>query len=105
SLKADRIAVHRDEPKIAAALDGLNPRIAGIEARRAEALRRRGELVQHEHDDQRRAEELLAAIGAKRKVMDRAAGDAEALRDKILFELGERLYVDRPDDLASQLVP
>ena len=27
------------------------------------------------------------------------------LRDKILFELGERLYVDRPDDLGPQLAP
>jgi hypothetical protein len=105
TVKADRIAVQRDEPKIAGELDALNPRIAAIEAKRAESQKRRAELVTKEQDDQRRTEELLEAIGAKRKVMDRAASDAEALRDKILFELGERLYVDRPDNLGAQLAP
>lgn len=105
TLRADRVAVQRDEPKIAAELDGLNPRIAGVEAKRAESQKRRAELTTSEQDDQRRSEELLAAIGAKRKVMDRAAGDAETLRDKVLFDLGERLYVDRPDDLGPQMVP
>jgi len=105
TLKADRVAVHRDEPKIAAELDALNPRIAAIEAKKAESQLRLAELIKDEEDDKRRTEELLSAIGAKRKVMDRAAGDAETLRDKILFELGERLYVDRPDDLGPQLAP
>src|SRR5262249_23662858 len=52
-----------------------------------------------------RSSELLEAIGAKRKVLDRAVGEAEAARDKILFALGERLYVDRPPILAAQLSP
>lgn len=105
TLKADKVAVQRDEPVIAAELDALNPRIAALESKRGESQKRRTDLVKAEEDDQRRAEELLAAIGAKRKVMDRAAGDAEVLRDKILFELGERLYVDRPDDLSPQMSP
>lgn len=105
TLKADKVAVQRDEPKIAADLDALNPKIAAIESKRAESQKRKIDLVKAEEDDQRRAEELLAAIGAKRKVMDRAAGDAEVLRDKILFELGERLYVDRPPDLAPEMAP
>jgi len=105
TLKADRMAVQRDEPKIAGELDALNPRIAALEARRNEAHKRRADLEQAEQDDQRRTEELIAAIGAKRKVVDRAAGDAEAVRDRILFELGERIYVDRADDLAAQLAP
>ena len=105
TLKADRVAVQRDEPMIAAQLDGLNPRIAQIDSKRTDSQKRRAELVKAEEDDQRRAEELLAAIGAKRKVMDRAAGDAETLRDKILFELGERLYVDRLDELSPQMSP
>ncbi len=105
TLKADKIAVQRDEPLIAQALDALNPRIAGLESKRTDSQKRRADLVKSEEDDQRRAEELLTAIGAKRKVMDRAAGDAEVLRDKILFELGERLYVDRPDDLGPQMSP
>ena len=105
TLKADRIAVQRDEPKIASELDALNPKIAGLESKRGDSQKRRIDLVKAEEADQRRAEELLAAIGAKRKVMDRAAGDAEVLRDKILFELGERLYVDRPADLSPQMSP
>jgi prefoldin subunit 5 len=105
TLRADRMAVQRDEPKIAAELDELNPRIADLEARRNDARKRRTDLEQAEREDQRRAEELLAAIGAKRKVVDRAAGDAEVLRDKVLFDLGERLYVDQPEDLGPQLAP
>jgi hypothetical protein len=105
TLKADRIAVQKDEPVLAAELDALNPKIAALEAKRTESTTKRADLVAAEQNDQRRTEELLAAIGAKRKVMDRAAGDAEALRDKILFELGERLYVDRPDGLSAQMAP
>jgi predicted nucleic acid-binding Zn-ribbon protein len=105
TLKADRIAVQRDEPKLAGELDALNPRIAALEANRADAKKRKTEIEKAEIDDQRRSEELLAAIGAKRKVVDRAASDAETLRDKIMFELGERLYHDRPLDLGPQLAP
>ncbi|MFN0251346.1 MAG: hypothetical protein ACKV2T_31010, partial [Kofleriaceae bacterium] len=105
TLKADREAIKRDEPKLAQELDSLSPRIAAIEAKRAESTKRRTELVKSEESDKGRCEELLAAIGAKRKVMDRAANDAEELRDKILFELAERLYVDRPLELGPQLAP
>jgi len=105
TLKADRKAIQRDEPAIAGELDALNPRIAALEAARGEAQRKRAELEISEQEDQRRVEELLTAIGAKRKVVDRATADAEALRDRILFQLGERLYVDRPADLTGQLAP
>jgi predicted nucleic acid-binding Zn-ribbon protein len=105
TLKADRKAIQRDEPVIAGELDALTPRIAALEAARGEAQRKRAELETAEQNDQRRIEEMLTAIGAKRKVVDRAAGDAEALRDKILFQLGERLCVDRPDHLIGQLAP
>jgi chromosome segregation ATPase len=105
SLRADRKLVQQDEPELASALDSLHPRIAKLEAARAEARRRRTELEQAEREDQRRTEELLAAIGAKRVVVDRAAADAEAARDKIMFELGERLYVDRPDSMSPELSP
>jgi predicted nucleic acid-binding Zn-ribbon protein len=105
SLRADRKAVAKDEPALASALDSLQPRIAKLEGARAEARRRRVELEQSEREDQRRVEELLTAIGAKRKVVDRAASDAEAARDKILFELGERLYVDRPAGMSPELSP
>lgn len=105
TLKADRIATQRDEPKIAAELDSLSPKIAALDAKKSESTKKRADLVKAEAADKHRAEELLAAIGAKRKVMDRAATDAEAMRDKILFELAERLYVDRPPELSAQLAP
>ena len=95
----------RDEPVIAAELDALMPRIAAIEGSRTELRRKRGELEKAEVEDRRRTSELLEAIGAKRKVVERAAADAEAARDVALFDLGERLYVDRPATLAAQLSP
>lgn len=105
TLKAERKAIQSDEPVIAGQLDAMSPRIASLEAARSEAQRKRAELEQAELDDQRRVEELLTAIGAKRKVVDRATADAETRRDKILFQLGERLYVDRPLDLTGELAP
>jgi chromosome segregation ATPase len=105
TLKADLKAVQRDEPAIAAELDALEPRIAGIKAARAEADKKQAELIKHEDEDQRRTIELYEAIGAKRKVVERAAAEAEAARDVVLFELGERLYVDRPAELSAQMSP
>lgn len=105
TFKADRNSVLRDEPVLAAELDALNPRIAAMEATRAELRKKRADLEKAEVEDQRRTSELLEAIGAKRKVVERAAADAEAARDNALFELGDRLYVDRPKILAAQLSP
>jgi hypothetical protein len=105
SLRADRSSVQRDEPRIAAELDAVSPRLAAIEAARTELQNRRRELDAAEAEDKRRTAELLEAIGAKRKVVERAAGEAEASRDRVLFELGERLYVDRPAILGAQLSP
>ncbi|MGE0870975.1 MAG: hypothetical protein AB7P03_20590 [Kofleriaceae bacterium] len=105
TLRADHKDVIREEPVIATELDALNPRIAEVEAKRAAAQHRREELLRTEQNDERRTEELLIAIGAKRKVIDRAVADAEEQRDKIFFDVGERLYVDRPAELAAQLHP
>ncbi len=105
TLRADRKTVERDEPAIAAELDALEPRIAAIEAAQHDAQVRRVALDKAEAEDHHRVAELLEAIGAKRKVVDRAAGDAEALRDRYLFQLGEALYVDRPSALRAQLTP
>lgn len=105
SLRADKLSVQRDEPQLASELDAIQPRIAALEAARNEARKKRAEIIEAEDRDQKRTEELLAAIGAKRKVVDRAAADAETLRDKVLFELGELLYVDRPADMVFELAP
>jgi len=105
SHKADQKLVRRDEPEIAAELDALEPRIASINAQRSEAERKQSERQKAEDEDQRRTTELFEAIGAKRKVVERAATEAETARDAVLFELGERLYVDRPKVLAAHLSP
>lgn len=105
TLKADRKAVERDEPVIAGELDAAMPRVAAIEAARTEAQAKRKQLEADEQADLRRVEELLVAIGAKRKVVDRASAESEAARDKVLFELGDQLYVDRPKAVASLLAP
>jgi predicted nucleic acid-binding Zn-ribbon protein len=105
TLEADRIAVQRDEPTIAAELDALSPRIAAIEGARAEARKKRKDLDEAEAEDKRRTAELYEAIGSKRKVVERASAEAEQARDNALFELGERLYVDRPAILGAQLSP
>jgi hypothetical protein len=105
SLKADQKSVQSDEPTIAAELDALDPRIAAIKAARTEADKKRSELEKSELEDQRRTTELFEAIGSKRKVVERAAAEAEAARDRVLFELGERLYVDNPPILGAQRAP
>jgi hypothetical protein len=105
ALRAERQGVARDEPIIAAQLDSLVPRIASIEATRERLRRKVLERNEEEEEDRKRCEELLTAIAAKRKVVDRATADAEKARERMLAELGERLYVDRPADLSARLGP
>ncbi|MBP9205853.1 MAG: hypothetical protein KBG28_17900 [Kofleriaceae bacterium] len=96
SLKADRQAVARDEPGLAQQFDRISPRMAELEAAQADARRRRDELQGDERDDKVRVEEFVAAIAARRKVLERAVSDAERARDKALVVLAERLTLDRP---------
>lgn len=105
ALRAERQGVARDEPVIAAQLDSLVPRIASIEAARERVRRKVLERNEEEEEDRKRSDELLSAIGAKRKVVVRATADAEKARERMFAELGERLYVDRPPDLTAQLAP
>ncbi len=105
SLKADQKAIQRDEPAIAAEMDALQPRIASIIAARTDAETKQTDRQTSEAEDQRRTTELFEAIGAKRKVVERAMAEAETARDTVLFDLGERLYVDRPAILSAQLAP
>ncbi|MEZ4359157.1 MAG: hypothetical protein R3B48_03180 [Kofleriaceae bacterium] len=105
ALRAERQGVARDEPVIAAQLDSLVPRIASIEATRERLRRKVAELNEEEEEDGKRCEELLIAIAAKRRVVDRATADAEKARERMLAELGEQIYVDRPPDLAAHLAP
>lgn len=103
TMKADRAAVQRDEPTIAAQLDELAPRLAKLEAERSAALASITEKKAAELADSKRSTELIDAIKAKRKVVERATADAETQRDALLVELGEKLYVDRPRAMTANL--
>jgi hypothetical protein len=105
TLKADRKQVQGDEPMLAAELDSLAPRIAALEAARADAHAKIAELRESELNDVRRAEELVTAIEAKRKVVERSQAEAEAARDKSLYALAERLLIDRPTQLGRAFEP
>ena len=103
TLRADRQAVARDEPAIARELDGLLPRIASLQAARADALTRITAARNRETDAKGRSTDQVAAVQAKRRVENRAAADARTASERALIELGERLYVERPDDLTIRL--
>jgi hypothetical protein len=103
SLRADRQAVARDEPTIAAALDALLPRIAALTAERAAATERVTAARRGQEQARARAADRVAAVEARRKVEARAVAEAQGDRDRALVELGERLYVDRPRDLTRRL--
>ncbi len=103
SLCADREAVARDEPGLAAELDALLPRIASLESARGDAQARITAARAAEADARSRANEQVAAVQARRRVENRAAADARHLSERALVELGERLYVERPTDLTLRL--
>lgn len=105
TLKADRQSIQRDEPQLAAELDALTPRIAALEAARTEAVTTIAELREAETIDERRVEELVAAIEARRKVVGRSHSDSAAARDKALYGLADRLLIDRPKQLGRAFEP
>jgi hypothetical protein len=105
TLKAERQQFQRDEPQLAAEVDNLMPRIAALEAARTEATNKIAELREAEQNDERRVEELIVAIEARRKVVGRAHADAETARDKALYALAERLLIDRPSQLGRAFEP
>ena len=103
-LRADCIAVARDEPGITAELDALLPRIAELEAGRSDAQdclkRTRAYLIALGDELQER----LRAIQAAKKVIDRAvAATTLGERDRALTELGERLAHDRTPEVEPLL--
>lgn len=103
TLRADRVAVQRDEPAIAAELDALLPRIAELEARR-NAARARLESTRTELTaSAERLVERLGVVGAHQKVIDRALAESQVARDRALADLGERLVIDRPRSLGRDL--
>jgi len=102
TLRADRGVVAKEEPGIAAELDALNPRIAALAADRAAVEKRLKEAREADAEAARRADDVCAAIAARKKVEDRAVKEAEARREKALGALGERLYLDRAKGLGPR---
>jgi DNA repair exonuclease SbcCD ATPase subunit len=103
TLNADRTAVQRDEPKIAAELDALLPRIAELESRRGAARTRLDQARADLTSTAELLQERLGVVGAHQKVIERALATTQTARDHALAELGETLAIDRPRALARDL--
>jgi predicted nucleic acid-binding Zn-ribbon protein len=104
TLKADRVAVARDEPVIAARLDELTPRMAGLEAERAAVNADIVGKKAADIDDSKRCDEVKAAIAARKIVLDRSLADSEDARDRLFVSLGDHLSVERPDEFVTDLI-
>jgi chromosome segregation ATPase len=102
TLRADRKSVEKDAPAIAAELDRLNPRIATLAADRAAVEKRLRDAREADQTAARRADDVCAAIAARKKVEDRAVEEAEHRRAKALFALGERLTLYRASGLGDR---
>jgi len=102
---AERDAVEEEEPDIAAELDELNPRIANLQAARAETEEKIKEARVRDREGVVRTEEKIVALRARRAVDERAVADADRALDEALAALGEELAIDRPRALGSRLRP
>ncbi len=103
TLRADRVAVQRDEPVIAAELDGLMPRIAELEARRTAARTRLEATRTALTAEGEHLTERLGVVGAHQTVIDRALAASQIARENALADLGDRLVLDRPRSLSRDL--
>ena len=103
TLRADRVAVAKDEPVLAAQHDELDPQIAGLIAERNRATRRLADARAAITAAGERAADEIGAVQAARKVLDRGLGDLEKRRDRALGALGEHLAAERPAGLVSAL--
>jgi predicted nucleic acid-binding Zn-ribbon protein len=101
TVRADRVAIARDEPALAAQLDELTPRVAALEAERATVRERLAETAAAARRAQARADDELAAVAAQQKVVARDVEDLGRRRDRALSELGAELALSRPPSLAA----
>ena len=105
ALRADRQSVQRDEAKLTAEIGELDPQVAALRTQLRDAHQRRRELIANDAEHQSKTTELLDAVGARRRVDERAATETEVTRDKILRELGERMCAARSVVLTAQIAP
>lgn len=103
AARADREALQRDEPALAAELDAVEPRIASLSAARDETRRGLDDVQREDAEDQERTDEKVAAARARKQVEDRAVGDCDKRRNDILRALGEYFDVERPDPVVARL--
>jgi len=103
SLQTERVALAGTEPVLAVELDSLTPRVAALEASRDDLERLLARARAEHTDASRRAEEIVAALAARKVVENRAVADGEADRRRALEALGERLHADRPEALRFEI--
>lgn len=105
SLRAERQAVAREEPPLAAEVDELDPQIASLGAAQKEATRAIEDLRRREREAKDRVDEMIGAVRARKAVEDRAVAEADRDRDEALKRLGEQLSVDRSSQVSARLRP
>lgn len=104
TLRADREVVARDQPGLRGQLDALVPRIAALVAERSAAEARIAATEAAETEDIRRAEEVQAALAARKIVVERGLREAVTRRDRALASLGARLAADQPRGLSGERI-
>jgi chromosome segregation ATPase len=105
SLRAERETIAAEEPTIAAEIEDVEPRLAALKAKRADAEQACAELEAREREDQIRADEIRAAVVARKAVEERAVADLGRAQDRAFKALGERVYLERPAALVEAATP
>lgn len=93
-LRQQLAVVASEEAPIATKLDGLTPRVAGLQAELARATAAISAAQAKEQAANERAAEQLAALDAQKKVLTRAAAEATTVDTELREALGEHLWLD-----------
>jgi hypothetical protein len=105
TLRAERQTIAAEEPTIASQIDDVEPTIAALRGGLVENQKRIAILEEEARDQEVRVAEIRAAIVARKAVEERAFAELGRAQERALRDLGERLGIDRPDELRKLLVP
>ncbi len=101
--RAQLEAIHREQHEIATELDSVEPAIASLQSKRADLAEKYEVVERDEQELELRTAERIEAVRATRRVDERAVASADRERDKKLRDLAERLTVERPAELSTEL--
>jgi chromosome segregation ATPase len=103
TMRAERQGLDQEEPALAAEIDQLEPAIANLTASLADDRTRAARIEEQERAAVLRVAEKIAAIKARRVVDERAEEELAEAQEESLRALGERLAVERTDELVPRL--